>query len=149
MRASRILTLLPTAALVLAVAPALAARAERPARPHERSRIEQRHDPGRAQRGHVAPQRHRRPAAHRSTRRARPVHRGFVVPQRLHPARAHAWRSYRVGRVFDVGHGHYHDLYRFPVRGPRGYVVYRPYTHCGSRLVLGARGPGVRLEVRF
>jgi len=53
--------------------------------------------------------------------------RPVVAPGRIRHERV--YREYRDGRVYHRGHGHFHDVYRFPVRTSFG-VAWTPYDYC-------------------
>ena len=84
---------------------------------------------------------------YRAHRRA-PVR--FVVPTRI--AASHAYAEYRYGRVYHNGHGHWHDVYRFPVYGSVG-LTWRPYDYCGGQAyatgTFAYDGPRFSLRIGF
>ncbi len=84
-------------------------------------------------------------------------HRGhgnghFEIPRAIHRHGYHPYRDYYHGRVYYRGHGHYHDVYRFPVYS--GYRVdYRPYAYCDGGFFasgyFGLRGPVFSIGIGF
>ena len=65
---------------------------------------------------------------YRAVRRA-PVR--FVVPARI--ATPYTYAEYRYGQVYHAAHGHWHDVYRFPLYGSLG-VTWKPYDYCNGNV---------------
>lgn len=69
---------------------------------------------------------------------ARELHR---IPLHLERQLRHDLGLYHHSRVYYGPHGHYHEVYHFPVH-VGGRLVYRPYAYCGGHLVfVGGPGP--------
>lgn len=66
------------------------------------------------------------------------------VPRRFVQQHRRAYRQHYRGRVFNRAHGHYHEVYRFPVY-LRGRVVYQPFAYCGDQVYFGRTAPLPRL----
>jgi len=88
-------------------------------------------------------------------RRRRPVprrHAEFVVPRLLRERRAVELRPYYRGRVYSPAHGHYHEVYDFPVLTRWGWER-QPHYYCEGSLFAGGyvtlHGPHFDIGVRF
>lgn len=56
----------------------------------------------------------------------------FSIPKLIARELVHALADYHYGRHYYRSHGHYHEIYRFPVYSDHG-VSYRPYAYCEGR----------------
>ena len=56
-------------------------------------------------------------------------YRSFSIPRMIVHDLLHHYRPYHHGRLYHKAHGHYHQVYRFPVYADHG-VEYYPYAYC-------------------
>jgi len=100
--------------------------------------------PAQADNGHGKKKGHQRQV----TRRHAPghAHSNYYnqVPRRFEAKYRKAYRQHYRGRGYHRGHGHYHEVYRFPVY-VSGRVVYRPYAYCGDQVFFERPAPLPRL----
>jgi len=100
--------------------------------------------PARADNGHGKKHGHQKQAMRRQARGQAHFNHYNEVPRRFEAKYRRAYRQHYRGRLYHRGHGHYHEVYRFPVY-LSGRVVYRPYTYCGDLVFFERPAPLPRL----
>ena len=85
---------------------------------------------------------HYQPRQHRNSR--------FDVPRRINNHRSYS--DYYYGRAYYRDHGHYHNVYRFPVVED-GRRTYRPYSYCNGNIhgsgYFGNDGAHLTFRIKF
>ena len=89
---------------------------------------------------------------HRHDRYRHNHRRFFDIPRVIAHDLLHHYKPYYYGRVYHREHGHYHDIYRFPVYTEYG-VEYYPYAYCEgkfySRGIFRNGRPVFEVRIRF